>query len=73
MNKNILELEKPLLEFEKKIEELKELAYSMHTDISDELGALEKWLMREKRSIYFLDSRPRPGKRLVWQKTWASS
>ncbi len=52
MNKSALELEEPLLEFEKKIEELKELASSLHTDLSAEIEVLEKRLLKERRAIY---------------------
>ena len=52
MNRVGLEFEKPILEFEKKIAELKELAPSINTDLSTEIEALEKQLLREKKLIY---------------------
>ena len=52
MSKSALELEKPVLEFEKKIEELKELASALQADLSAEIEALEKRLLKERRSIY---------------------
>jgi len=52
MNRVGLEFEKPILELEKKIGELKELAPSINTDLSAEIEALEKQLRREKKLIY---------------------
>lgn len=52
MDKSGLEFEKPILELESKITELKELASSLHTDLSAETRALEKKLLREKKKVY---------------------
>jgi acetyl-CoA carboxylase carboxyl transferase subunit alpha len=60
MGKNGLEFEKPILEFEKKIAELKEFASSLHTDLSTEIEALEKRLLKEKKIVY--------SKLTPWQK-----
>jgi len=65
MNKSALELEKPLQEFEKKIEELKELASLLHTDLSTEIEVLEKRLLKEKRAIY---SKLTPWDKMVMQR-----
>ncbi len=65
MNKSALELEEPLLEFEKKIEELKELASSLHTDLSTEIEVLEKRLLKERRAIY---SKLTPWDKMVMQR-----
>lgn len=40
MNKNVLEFEKPIIELEQKIEEMRSLSDSL--DISNEIGKLEK-------------------------------
>jgi acetyl-CoA carboxylase carboxyl transferase subunit alpha len=47
-----LEFEKPILEIEQRIAELKELASLLSTDLSAEIEALEKRLMKEKRLMY---------------------
>ena len=60
MYENGLEFEKPILEFESKIAELKELASSLHTDLSAEVEALEKRLLKEKKAVY--------SKLTPWQK-----
>jgi acetyl-CoA carboxylase carboxyl transferase subunit alpha len=52
MGKNGLEFEKPILEFESKIAELKELASSLETDLSAEIKALEKRFLKEKKAVY---------------------
>ncbi len=52
MGKNGLEFEKPILEFESKIAELKELASSLETDLSAEIKALERRFLKEKKAIY---------------------
>ena len=52
MNNTGLEFEKPLLEFEKKINELRELASLLKTDLSSEIKALDKRLMKAKRAAY---------------------
>lgn len=65
MNKTVLDFEEPILEFEKKIEELKELASSLQTDLSAEIEALEKRLLRERRSVY---SKLTPWDRMVMQR-----
>jgi acetyl-CoA carboxylase carboxyl transferase subunit alpha len=60
MHKSGLEFEKPILEFEDKIAELRELASSLHTDLSAEIEALEKRLLKEKKAVY--------SKLTPWQK-----
>ena len=52
MEKTGLEFEKPILEFETKVDELKQLASSLHTDLSAEIEALEKRLSKEKKKVY---------------------
>lgn len=52
MDKNGLEFAKLIQEFEKKVDELRDLAASMRTDLSTEIQALEKRLLREKRAAY---------------------
>ena len=52
MGKNGLEFEKPILEFESKIAELRELASSLETDLSAEIKALERRFLKEKKAIY---------------------
>jgi len=52
MNNTGLEFEKPILEFEKKINELKELASLLKTDLSSEIKALDKRLLKAKRAAY---------------------
>lgn len=52
MGKNGLEFEKPILEFENKIAELRELASSLQTDLSAEIKALERRFLKEKKAIY---------------------
>ena len=47
-----LEFEKPILEIEQRIVELKELASFLSTDLSAEIEALEKRLMKEKKLMY---------------------
>ncbi len=65
MHKSALEFEQPLQEFERKIEELKELAPSLQTDLSAEIEALEKRLLRERRTIY---SKLTPWDKMVMQR-----
>jgi acetyl-CoA carboxylase carboxyl transferase subunit alpha len=62
MDKVILEFEKNIIGLEKKISELKEMASSLNTNISDEIDALEKKLLREKKKVY---SRLTPWQRVL--------
>ena len=64
MDKNGLEFEYPILEFENKISELKELESSLHIDLSAEIEALEKRLFKEKKIMY--------SKLTPWQKVLIS-
>ncbi|MBD3182175.1 acetyl-CoA carboxylase carboxyltransferase subunit alpha [Candidatus Poribacteria bacterium] len=48
----MLDFEKPIMELESKIEELKETVSSFQTDFSREIELLEKKLNREKRALY---------------------
>ncbi|MHB2019888.1 MAG: acetyl-CoA carboxylase carboxyl transferase subunit alpha, partial [Candidatus Xenobia bacterium] len=48
----VLEVEKPLLELEEKIKELKKVSLSGTLDLSREIEALEKKAARLKKSIY---------------------
>lgn len=64
MEKIILEFEKPVMEFEKRISELKELSRSFHVDLSAEITALEKSLLKEKKAVY--------SKLTSWQKVLLS-
>lgn len=50
MNKNILEFEKPIIELEQKIEEMRSLSDSL--DISNEIGKLEKKVNELRTSVY---------------------
>jgi acetyl-CoA carboxylase carboxyl transferase subunit alpha len=52
MDKRGLEFEKNILELETKIAELKVIASSLHTDLSAEIKALEKRLLKEKKIVY---------------------
>ncbi len=65
MGKNGLEFEKPILEFEGKIAELKELASSLETDLSAEIKALERRFLKEKKAIY---SRLTPWHKVLMQR-----
>ena len=65
MGKNGLEFEKPILEFESKIAELRELASSLQTDLSAEIKALEKGFLKEKKAIY---SRLTPWHKVLMQR-----
>ena len=65
MSGNGLEFEKTILEFEKKIAELKGLASSLYTDLSTEIEALEKRLLKEKRTAY---SRLTPWQKVLMQR-----
>ncbi len=47
-----LEFEEKLMEFEKKLADLKEIASSFNTDLSAEINAIEKQLFKEKRLFY---------------------
>ncbi|MGB9595896.1 MAG: acetyl-CoA carboxylase carboxyltransferase subunit alpha [Candidatus Poribacteria bacterium] len=47
-----LEFEEKIIEFEKRLTELKELACSFNTDLSAEIKAIEKQLLREKKLFY---------------------
>jgi acetyl-CoA carboxylase carboxyl transferase subunit alpha len=47
-----LEFEEYILEFERKIAELKEIASSFNTDLSAEIKAVEKQLLKEKKLFY---------------------
>lgn len=60
MDKDGLDFEEPIERFENRIGELKELAPSLQTDLSAEIEALEKKLLKEKRSLY--------SKLTAWQK-----
>lgn len=59
-----LEFENRIIEFEKKIAELKELALTLNTDISSEIRALEKKMLKEKKLVY--------SKLTPWQKVLIS-
>lgn len=50
MNKNVLEFEKPIIELEQKIEEMRSLSDSL--DISNEIGKLEKKVNELRSSVY---------------------
>jgi len=50
MNKNVLEFEKPIIELEQKIEEMRKLSDSL--DISNEIGKLEKKVNELRSSVY---------------------
>jgi acetyl-CoA carboxylase carboxyl transferase subunit alpha len=65
MGKNGLEFEKPILEFESKIAELKKLASSLETDLSVEIKALERRFLKEKKAIY---SRLTPWHKVLMQR-----
>ena len=65
MGKNGLEFEKPILEFESRIAELKELASSLETDLSAEIKALERRFLKEKKAIY---SRLTPWHKVLMQR-----
>jgi acetyl-CoA carboxylase carboxyl transferase subunit alpha len=65
MGKNGLEFEKPILEFESKIAELKELASSLETDLSAEIKALERRFLKEKKALY---SRLTPWHKVLMQR-----
>jgi acetyl-CoA carboxylase carboxyl transferase subunit alpha len=65
MGKNGLEFDKPILEFESKIAELKKLASSFQTDLSDEIKALERRFLKEKKAIY---SRLTPWHKVLMQR-----
>ncbi len=65
MGKNGLEFEKPIVEFESKIAELKELASSLETDLSAEIKALERQFLKEKKAIY---SRLTPWHKVLMQR-----
>lgn len=65
MGKNGLEFEKPILEFESKIAELRQLASSLQTDLSAEIKALEKGFLKEKKAIY---SRLTPWHKVLMQR-----
>lgn len=47
-----LEFEQRILEFESKLDELKELASLFNTDLSVEIRAIEKQLLKEKKLLY---------------------
>ena len=47
-----LEFEECILEFERKLVELKEIASSFNTDLSAEIKAVEKQLLKEKKLFY---------------------
>ena len=47
-----LEFEQRILEFEGKLDELKELASLFNTDLSAEIRAIEKQLLKEKKLLY---------------------
>lgn len=64
MRKNGLEFEKNIIEFESKIQELKELALSLNIDLHNEIKALEKQLLKEKKLMY--------SKLTPWQKVLIS-
>jgi acetyl-CoA carboxylase carboxyl transferase subunit alpha len=65
VGKNGLEFEKPIVEFESKIAELKELASSLGTDLSAEIKALEKGFLKERKAIY---SRLTPWHKVLMQR-----
>jgi len=65
VDKSGLEFEKPILEFEKRIAELEELSSSLHTDLSAEIEALEKRLLKEKKTVY---SRVTPWQKVLMQR-----
>lgn len=47
-----LEFEEKIMEFEKRLADLKELASSFNTDLSAEINAIEKQLLKEKKLFY---------------------
>jgi len=65
MNDKELEFEKRILEFENKLAELKEIASSFNTDLSPEIRAIEKQLLKEKKLLY--------SKLTPWQKVLISN
>ena len=65
MGMNGLGFEKPLQEFESKIAELKELASSLHFDLSSEIEALEKQLLKQKKAVY---SKLTPWQKMLMQR-----
>lgn len=65
MDNIILDFEKSIIEFEKKLGELKELSSSMSTDLSVEIVALEKKFLKEKKAIY--------SKTTPWEKVLISN
>ncbi|MBI1937123.1 MAG: acetyl-CoA carboxylase carboxyltransferase subunit alpha [Ignavibacteriales bacterium] len=50
MAKNVLDFEKPIIELENKIEEMRK--YEGHLDISDEIKTLEEKVLQLKKNIY---------------------
>ncbi|MCL4548358.1 MAG: acetyl-CoA carboxylase carboxyltransferase subunit alpha [Bacteroidetes bacterium] len=50
MAKNVLDFEKPIIELEKKIEEMRK--YEGHLDIADEVSNLEEKVIQLKQSVY---------------------
>jgi len=62
MNDRGLEFEKPVLEFENKLAELKELASSLRTDLSAQIRILEEQFLKEKKRAY---SRLTPWQRVL--------
>jgi len=52
MGKGGMDFEKNVVEFEGKIAELRELSSFLHTDLSNEIEALEKRLLKEKKVVY---------------------
>lgn len=50
MAKNVLDFEKPIIELENKIEEMRK--YEGHLDISDEIRTLEEKVLQLKKNIY---------------------
>ena len=65
MDTIVLEFEKDILEFEKKLGELKALSGSMSTDLSEEIAALEKKFLKEKKDLY--------SKTTPWEKVLLSN
>jgi len=52
MENNELDIENRIAEFEKKFDELKELASIFNTDMTTEIKAIEKKLLKEKKLLY---------------------
>ena len=65
MDEEGLEFGKSLHDFEDKIAELRELGSSLHVDLSSEIEALEKRVLKEKRATY---SKLTPWQKMLMQR-----